>query len=671
VYIECDNCSAGFELELPPAAFELGRNLKFRCTSCGHSFLVVEGGAVVDSVVLAGPEPAEREPPSVTTVEEDGAGAAPLPPVSPAPRPMEHVLLRQEGTAYNVPDLATLQRWVVERRVGPDDELDFGDKEWVRAIDHPELQPFFEVVEQAETASGSLEPVEPGPEATDAEARPSPPDPTDPDHPDGLSPGGESPEPAAAPPEGPPAPEPVAPEPDAPAEGPLQTEEALQSEDALQAEDAHQSEDEDEVAATEEAELWPEALAPADPASGESEAAEHDLSGTSSSGPEPELSVGEEAAESSGDEPVVPQTEPRTAAAILDGPEDSSSEPSSEDFTFPAAPGQRDGWEIIEPGSLPARPAASSIGVPGEAPVVDATAPEGANWGVEGKADSTDATANIDWFGSGIKLGVPKRNPEEGGPVAGGAAEADTIDEATEEWFSGSVAPVDGPGAPPNLAAAADAEEDVVPDEPEAAGDRMLGVVAVVAVLAAIAILVWVIRDGGPAAPSGAVAPVAESTEVARPVVPVAPAPVEPGPAVPPAPDTPPAPEPELPAAEEAPAPAEPAAPEPPPKARTTPPPPPDSRSTRARGAEAITRQGWSDVDRRRFSSAKRNFEKAIAAQNNHGPAHFGLGYVLERMGDQPGALDAYCKAQLFAGSDKELRREIRGRLNAIKGTCP
>lgn len=658
MYIECDNCSAGFELELPPAAFELGRNLKFRCTSCGHSFLVVEGGAVVDSVVLAGPEPAEREPPSVTTVEEDGAGAAQLPPVSPAPRPMEHVLLRQEGTAYNVPDLATLQRWVVERRVGPEDELDFGDKEWVRAIDHPELQPFFEVVEQAETASGSLEPVEPGPDSTDAEARPSPPDPTDPDHPGGLSPGESSPEPAAdaASPEGPPAQEAVAPEPDAPAEG------AHQSEDALHAEDDH------EAAATEEAEHWPEALAPAAPPSGEPEAAEHDPSDPTSSGPEPELSVDEEVAESSEDEPFVPQTEPRTAAAILDGPEDSSSEPSSEDFTFPAAPGQRDGWEIIEPGSLPARPAASSIGVPGEAPVVDATAPEGASWGVEGKADAADASANIDWFGSGIKLGVPKRNLDVGAEAAGGAAGADLTDDATEEWFSGSVAPVDGPGAPPNLAAAADAEEEVVPDEPEEAGDRMLGVVAVVAVLAAIGILVWVIRDGGPASPSGAVAPVAESTEVARPV---APAPLEPGPAAPPVPDTLPAPEPELPAAEEAPAPAEPAAPEPPPKARTTPPPPPDSRSTRARGAEAITRQGWSDVDRKRFSSAKRNFEKAIAAQNNHGPAHFGLGYVLERMGDQPGALDAYCKAQLFAGSDKELRREIRGRLNAIKGTCP
>jgi hypothetical protein len=662
VYIECDNCSAGFELELPPAAFELGRNLKFRCTSCGHSFLVVEGGAVVDSVVLAGPERAEREPPSVTTVEEDGATAAPLPPGSPAPRPMEHVLLRQEGTAYNVPDLATLQRWVVERRVGPDDELDFGDREWVRAIDHAELQPFFEIVEQAESASESVEPVAPAPASPEAAALPE----AAPELPAVSDP----PEPASSPEDG--------------------------SAGAAALPEPEGLEDDDEVAATEEAEHWPEAAPPADSAATEALAAEAPAAedeppspppqdprpeASAAAGEEPLLGGERSAAEAApgeddaaldgGGEPLIPQTEPRTAAAILDGPEDSSSEPSSEDFTFPAAPGQRDGWEIIEPGSLPARPAATSIGVPGEAPVVDATAPESSLWGGEAGVGGAAADEKIDWFGTGVKLGVPKRNPEDGQPAAAAEAAADLTDEATEEWFSGSVAPVDGPSAPPNLAATADAQEEVVPDEPEAAGDRMLGVVAVVAVLAAIAILVWVIRDGGPASTTGAVPESSQPVEVAPPVVPVAPAPVPAAEEPPAQPTTAPATAPTPAAPAEPPAAEEPAAPEPPPKARTTPPPPPDSRSTRARGAEAITRQGWSDVDRKRFSSAKRNFEKAIAAQNNHGPAHFGLGYVLERMGDQPGALDAYCKAQLFAGSDKELRREIRGRLNAIKGSCP
>ena len=57
---------------------------------------------------------------------------------------MDHVLLRQDGVSYHVPDVATLQRWIVERRVLPTDELDFGGGQWVQAGDRPDLASFFE-----------------------------------------------------------------------------------------------------------------------------------------------------------------------------------------------------------------------------------------------------------------------------------------------------------------------------------------------------------------------------------------------------------------------------------------------------------------------------------------------------------------------------------------------
>ena len=128
MYIECDHCHAGYELELPAAALSGGRSVKFRCTACGHSFHVVKHGQAV----------AESTRPAPPVVEAEA---------------LQHVLLRQDGVSYHVPDVATLQRWIVERRVAADDELDFGGGRWVMAGDRPDLAPFFAIVSEVETGA--------------------------------------------------------------------------------------------------------------------------------------------------------------------------------------------------------------------------------------------------------------------------------------------------------------------------------------------------------------------------------------------------------------------------------------------------------------------------------------------------------------------------------------
>ena len=143
VYIECEHCEAGYELELPPAALAGGRSVKFRCTACGHSFHVVKDGAIVDA------RPKRASAASEATVSKAASSAA-------ASAAMDHVLLRQDGVSYHVPDVATLQRWIVERRVLPTDELDFGGGQWVQAGDRPDLASFFAIVSEVEVATRKL-----------------------------------------------------------------------------------------------------------------------------------------------------------------------------------------------------------------------------------------------------------------------------------------------------------------------------------------------------------------------------------------------------------------------------------------------------------------------------------------------------------------------------------
>jgi predicted Zn finger-like uncharacterized protein len=131
VHIVCDNCGTEYDYDLPQG--HSGRNVRFRCSSCGHRFV-----AVRQEDNPAAPEPAPEAP------QSPPVAAAPAP--SPAPG---GTLLKQAGVTYEIGDTATLQRWIVERRIFREDLVSTGDGQWEIVGLRPDLESFFQVVEAA------------------------------------------------------------------------------------------------------------------------------------------------------------------------------------------------------------------------------------------------------------------------------------------------------------------------------------------------------------------------------------------------------------------------------------------------------------------------------------------------------------------------------------------
>jgi hypothetical protein len=111
--------------------------MKFRCSSCGRTFTTRF-------------EEEERE-----DTELDATGTVTR---TPPPQPVESkaagpgMLLKQEGKVYHVKDTATMQKWIVERRVLREDLVSIGGVRWEPVGSRPELEVFFQVVEQADQA---------------------------------------------------------------------------------------------------------------------------------------------------------------------------------------------------------------------------------------------------------------------------------------------------------------------------------------------------------------------------------------------------------------------------------------------------------------------------------------------------------------------------------------
>ncbi|MAY79623.1 MAG: hypothetical protein CL930_02460 [Deltaproteobacteria bacterium] len=126
--IVCDQCHAQYEVDPPAAPFVRDQDLVFRCTACGNSILVKPGGETSPEIESpAEPEQAES-----------------------APQETRSILLRQEGKTYHVKDQATLQRWIVERRVVREDEISMGGQDWKRVGDFEGFHVFFDLIERAD-----------------------------------------------------------------------------------------------------------------------------------------------------------------------------------------------------------------------------------------------------------------------------------------------------------------------------------------------------------------------------------------------------------------------------------------------------------------------------------------------------------------------------------------
>jgi outer membrane biosynthesis protein TonB len=128
VQIACDQCQAQYEMDPPAAPFVRDQDLVFRCTACGNSILVKPGGQVPSATV------APSEPEQADSAAEE----------------TRSILLRQDGKTYHVKDQATLQRWIVERRILREDEISMGGQEWKKVGDFEGFHVFFELIDRAD-----------------------------------------------------------------------------------------------------------------------------------------------------------------------------------------------------------------------------------------------------------------------------------------------------------------------------------------------------------------------------------------------------------------------------------------------------------------------------------------------------------------------------------------
>ena len=122
--VRCDRCQTEYELDDDSVA---ERGASVQCTTCGHTFVV------------------SRQKP---------AGGTPGP-TTEAPA---WVLTTEEGKVHRFRDPTTLQKWIVERRVGRNDRVTAPGASARRLGDMDELRAFFDLVDQADRASQSRMP---------------------------------------------------------------------------------------------------------------------------------------------------------------------------------------------------------------------------------------------------------------------------------------------------------------------------------------------------------------------------------------------------------------------------------------------------------------------------------------------------------------------------------
>jgi len=120
------------------------------CPKCGHVFRLLKKALVV--TVPLRPEEAEQAQPL------GGLGPRPQPVAAPV---REWRLRQASGSVFPFRELTTLQKWIVERKVGRDDEISASGDQWRRLGDIPELESFFKVVEAADRAPAQPPPGRP------------------------------------------------------------------------------------------------------------------------------------------------------------------------------------------------------------------------------------------------------------------------------------------------------------------------------------------------------------------------------------------------------------------------------------------------------------------------------------------------------------------------------
>lgn len=140
--LSCPRCHAQHSVDPPNTARAKARPLRFRCSDCGHTFPVQteSGGAL---------------PPALLPVEPPSRFAH-TPRSVPAGEPVE--MLRVGGDVYHVPDMATLQRWILEGRAGPEDAVSQHGMRWTAIGERRDLAIFFAALPRDSSAGQTIVP---------------------------------------------------------------------------------------------------------------------------------------------------------------------------------------------------------------------------------------------------------------------------------------------------------------------------------------------------------------------------------------------------------------------------------------------------------------------------------------------------------------------------------
>jgi len=118
--VRCDHCQTEQKLETARTG---SSGTAVQCRDCGH-------------VIVIGPAASDATPPPDPTDTSSEA--------------LNWLVETVHGHSMQVPDAASLHRWIIERRVTRDDKVMRDGQSWERIGDVAELVPFFEVAESAE-----------------------------------------------------------------------------------------------------------------------------------------------------------------------------------------------------------------------------------------------------------------------------------------------------------------------------------------------------------------------------------------------------------------------------------------------------------------------------------------------------------------------------------------
>ncbi|HEY1098933.1 MAG TPA: zinc-ribbon domain-containing protein, partial [Myxococcota bacterium] len=162
--VRCNRCGTEYELDEARVAVA-GTTVK--CSNCGHIFKVLPGGEVREgsgahAASTRQPTSETRLPnvalssmPSTNPGQATSTNASSLPSnvtTTPPATTGEWMVRKVDGQIFRFRELTTLQKWIVERKVGRDDEISRTARTWKKLGEIAELTSFFQVVEAADAA---------------------------------------------------------------------------------------------------------------------------------------------------------------------------------------------------------------------------------------------------------------------------------------------------------------------------------------------------------------------------------------------------------------------------------------------------------------------------------------------------------------------------------------